>query len=407
MELHTSETISDTTNSSTNNELSLSFDVANGGTETVYVDDKLLTNYDVAKARAESIFLDEGYVTKRVTFSTYHIDNLHIGDTIQLDGLLFKVINIVDKIKGAVVSMDITAERAVSDSYTALYSFVTLSGIQCSVSSPDGFMYGGSYNDGQIYRSVDGVTWTLVYDHPTLGSVFNISVHNGCVYATIQQYGLGIEVVRSINGTDWTVSTSVASSYFAGLHSSGSYIYLFAPAQLTHTTKLYKSENGASWVFVADIASKVTSMCTHSDGKIYMGGYTDNGTITQNIYSSTDDISWTLLFSGSYEFLSLVSLNGYLYGVNYDGMIHRSTNGVSWTRVLNNINYEMYTALSYDGALYIPTWDGIILYSENGTAWTEIYTVPNFTSWLWAITAHKDTVFFFDGYSNCYSIKQG
>ena len=112
MELHISETISDTTNSSTNNELSLSFDIANGGTETVYVDDKLLTNYDVAKARAESIFLDEGYVTKRVTFSTYHIDNLHIGDTIQLDGLLFKVINIVDKIKGAVVSMDITAERA-------------------------------------------------------------------------------------------------------------------------------------------------------------------------------------------------------------------------------------------------------------------------------------------------------
>lgn len=112
MELHTSETITDTSNTNTNNELSLSFEIDNGGTETSYVEDKLLTNYEVAKARAESIFLDEGYTTKRATFSTYHIDNLHIGDTIQLDGLLFKVISITEKIKGAVVSMDITAERA-------------------------------------------------------------------------------------------------------------------------------------------------------------------------------------------------------------------------------------------------------------------------------------------------------
>ena len=112
MELHTSETITDTSNTSTNNELSLSFDIDNGGTETVYVEDKLLTNYEVAKARAESIFLDEGYINKRVTFSTYHIDNLHIGDTIQLDDLLFKVIGIRDVIKGAKVSMEITAERA-------------------------------------------------------------------------------------------------------------------------------------------------------------------------------------------------------------------------------------------------------------------------------------------------------
>ena len=111
MELHTSETIGDTSNTSTNNELSLSFDIDNGGTETVYVEDKLLTNFAVAEARAKSILAEDAYLTKRVSFSTYHIDNLHIGDTIELDTLPFIVISIVEKIKGAVVSMDITAEK--------------------------------------------------------------------------------------------------------------------------------------------------------------------------------------------------------------------------------------------------------------------------------------------------------
>lgn len=407
MELHTSETISDTTNSSTNNELSLSFDVANGGTETVYVDDKLLTNYEVAKARAESIFLDEGYVTKRVTFSTYHIDNLHIGDTIQLDGLLFKVINIVDKIKGAVVSMDITAERVITGDFLALHSFVTSSVIQCSASGQDGYLYGGTYYNGQIYRSADGITWALVFDHPTLDTINSMVSHNGGIYAIAQTWSLGIEVIMSTNGTEWTTVKSEATSYYAGLHSSNGNLFLFCPSKSGYTTKLYKSENGTDWTLAADIASKITSMCAHSDGKTYMGGYVYTTSTFQKVYSSTDGTTWTLLFSGNYEFLSLSSLNGYLYGVNYDGMIHRSTNGITWTQVLNNANYEMYTALSFGGALYVPTWSGIVLYSENGTTWSEIYTVPNLASWLWAIVDYNNTVFFFDGYSNCYSIKQG
>lgn len=113
MSTFTSETISDTSNTSTNNELSLSFEVVNGGTETVYIEDKLLTNYEVAQARAESVLLEDGYIHKRISINTYHIDNLHIGDIFQVDGLLYKTISINEKIQGAKVSMDIVGERFV------------------------------------------------------------------------------------------------------------------------------------------------------------------------------------------------------------------------------------------------------------------------------------------------------
>lgn len=407
MELHTSETISDTSNINTNNELSLSFEVVNGGTETVYIEDKLLTNYEVAQARAESVLLEDGYINKRISINTYHIDNLHIGDIFQVDGLLYKTISINEKIQGAKVSMDIVGERAVSSEYTVLYSFVTLSGIQCSVSNRDGFMYGGTQNNGEIYRSIDGVIWTLVFRHTTFGSVFSITVHNGVLYAAIQEYALGIQLLRSVDGENWDIVKSISTSYLAFVYSDGANIYLIAPAKTGYTTEIYRSGIGLIFDKVADITSKVTSMTKHSDGKLYLGSYVYTTSLSQETYSSADGIVWSLKSSGIYEILSLVSLSGYLYGVNYDGMIFRSINGVSWERVLNNINHEMYTSLVFEGALYIPTWGGVLLYSENGITWTELYEVPNFTSWLWSIVAHRDTVFYFDGYSNCYSIKKG
>lgn len=113
MSTFTSKTISDTSNINTNNEVSLSFEVVNGGTETVYIEDKLLTNYEVAQARAESVLLEDGHINKRISINTYHIDNLHIGDIFQVEGLLYKTISINEKIQGAKVSMDIVGERFV------------------------------------------------------------------------------------------------------------------------------------------------------------------------------------------------------------------------------------------------------------------------------------------------------
>jgi uncharacterized Zn finger protein len=93
-----------------NEEVSLTFEI-NRGTETVNVDDKLLTNFEVAEARATSMFLDSSYIKKRVEMETYHLDNLHLGDIIEVDSVLYKVVSIEDNISGAKASMTIVADR--------------------------------------------------------------------------------------------------------------------------------------------------------------------------------------------------------------------------------------------------------------------------------------------------------
>ena len=110
MTKYTSENITNTTGINTNLEVSLSFEI-DSGSETVFVDDKLITNFTVAEARAKSILLEGGYVTKRIAISTYHIDYINVGDLISVDAILYKVINLRDNIKDGKVKMYIVAER--------------------------------------------------------------------------------------------------------------------------------------------------------------------------------------------------------------------------------------------------------------------------------------------------------
>jgi len=110
MTKYTSESITNDTGINTNLELSVSFEI-DTGSETVFVDEKLLTNYTVAEARAKAIFLDSGYISKRIAISTYHLDNINIGDLISVDSALYKIISLTDKVVGAKCSLDIIAER--------------------------------------------------------------------------------------------------------------------------------------------------------------------------------------------------------------------------------------------------------------------------------------------------------
>lgn len=400
MELHTSETISDTTNSSTNNELSLSFDVVNGGTETVYVDDKLLTNYDVAKARAESIFLDEGYVTKRVTFSTYHIDNLHIGDTIQLDGLLFKVINIVDKIKGAVVSMDITAERAVSTtSLDVTFVFVTSSRIYYAMSSPDGYMYGGTQNNGQIYRSLDGITWALVYDDSVFAKVSKI-VYNeadGYLYAVLT--ATDTKFIRSLNGMDWEERDTITAEYFSDFVFFNGYLYIATYTSISgvYSTKIRRSLNIGSSTTVLTFDERIYQFIV-KDSSLFFSSF------KMGIESIYKDLVKIANISTS-DYISVLSIyDGYLVGANDTGKVYKSIDGITWQKVLDNMEYEIYTMSSHSNGVYIPTNAGKILFSNDLITWHEIYDLTGTVSWLWAIASHGGSVFVFDSTSNCYKV---
>lgn len=406
MELHTSETISDTSNTSTNNELSLSFEIDNGGTETSYVEDKLLTNYEVAKARAESIFLDEGHINKRISFSTYHIDNLNIGDIFKVDGLLYKTISINEKIQGARVSMDIIGERFVPP-LTCSYDGILV----IKYNSPEaaihdmvefsGYIYATTGADGRIYRSeLDSDAWSVVYDHPTEGYFYSCCVHAGYIYAGTGN-ALG-QIYRSSNGTDWVLSYDSVSVTLRTLtsHSDG-YIYAggsdgrvyrsldgvtwaqvwsgavqdiknlysctdgYVYASTGNLGKVYRSNNGTTWTLVYDFAVAYVQSFIYRDGAYYATTGSD-----AKIYRSTDLVTWTQVYYNSGDFYIwciMANIDGYLYaGSGNAGRIYRSLDGITWTVYLDTVESYVYKLFqSSTGRFYAGTSPNGHIYADS------------------------------------------
>ena len=81
------------------------------GTETIHIDEELLTTVEVANARAEAEFLKQSYKEKSIAFTTYHIDGVQVGTIIKVDDILYKVTSATDTIDGVKVVLKVIAKR--------------------------------------------------------------------------------------------------------------------------------------------------------------------------------------------------------------------------------------------------------------------------------------------------------
>jgi hypothetical protein len=81
------------------------------GTETITINDEMLTTFEVTKKRAEAEFLTQSYIEKAVTVMTYHIDGINIGDLVEVDGVVYFITGITDNLDGVKATMQITARR--------------------------------------------------------------------------------------------------------------------------------------------------------------------------------------------------------------------------------------------------------------------------------------------------------
>jgi hypothetical protein len=95
---------------SSNKEIEIAFEMQRGS-EVITINDEMLTNYQVALARAESIFLEQSYKSKIISVTTYHINDINVGDIVRVDNVLYKIIKIVDSLSDASAIMQIDAER--------------------------------------------------------------------------------------------------------------------------------------------------------------------------------------------------------------------------------------------------------------------------------------------------------
>ena len=348
MELHTSETIGDTSNTSTNNELSLSFDIDNGGTETVYVEDKLLTNFAVAEARAKSILAEDAYLTKRVSFSTYHIDNLHIGDTIELDTLSFKVISIVEKIKGAVVSMDITADKIMLPpppppfdltltTFDVAYNLDPQETTPYDVTfSSDGtkmFIVGNDTDKVHQYNL--GVAWSVT--SAVYNSSFSVATQETIPYGVtfssdgtkmfivgiigdkVHQYNLGVawSVTSAVYNSFFSVATQETFPYDVTFSSDGTKMFIVGKGSIVYQYNLTTAWSVTSAVYnssfsVAIQVTRATSVAFSSDGtKMFI---VDNGGVSRvNQYNL--GTAWLVTSAVYNSFFSLMIQDSNPYGM--------------------------------------------------------------------------------------------
>lgn len=95
----------------TNNEIEKKIIYDSIGTLSIGVKDEFLNTDEALLERAESIFLDRSHIHKFITFETYFLEDVEIGDIVNYSGTFYKVIEVNIKGSGAKVSLVVKAKR--------------------------------------------------------------------------------------------------------------------------------------------------------------------------------------------------------------------------------------------------------------------------------------------------------
>jgi hypothetical protein len=227
----------------------------------------------------------------------------------------------------------------------------------------NGQLYAGTTdwnNLNAIYRSSDGKTWEQVKDLGYRGSVIDMTVFNGQLYAST---GWGADntaarIYRTSDGTTWN---EVATAGFGNIENlCMDFLAVFQNKIYVTVCTSDSSPNGVS-IWRSDSGDPDTWEAVVTDGK----GDTNNHQIS-----------------------AMVEYNGYLYaGVHniVNGTrIWRTSDGNTWNQVNADgfgdaRNIETITFAVFQGNLYAGVWtnqvsNGQIWRSSNGTTWNSVIT---------------------------------
>ena len=231
------------------------------------------------------------------------------------------------------------------------------------------------------YSTNNGTTWINV----SIASYPCVQAGNGYFVAVApMNFTTGSTAYYSTNGSSWTSTSLLASTYWGSLASNGTGTWVATQYQSANTTAAISTNNGTSWSSMTAPASRPNNVF-YGNGIWVMG----NGSST-TIYTSSNGTSWT-------AYTSAVSTNGsngrpnngaYGNGVwvvcpigQTTSAYSYSTNGTSWLAgtslntgydwsavIFGNGYFQVYFNISTSNA--IPNWG----YSSNGTTWTMAYS---------------------------------
>ena len=269
-----------------------------------------------------------------------------------------------------------------------------------SLATFGGHLYAGTEN-GKIWRTSDGATWTEVAALGTGGSPFGIllgAVFGGALYAGSSEATGGV-VYRSFDGTTWTPVSPVGFGNADNLvvwplTVFGGRLYASTEKPVPFGSpggELWRSDDGTSWTQVnangfGNPNNASVNLGVEFGGRLYAG--TRNSFSGGELWSSPDGSTWTQVTDPSFP-TGLIGesvwpgpvFKDQIYVGTIDttgaGRMFRSSDGTSWgatdTGIGGGGNFWLLPTLVFDGILYAVTSNimgGEVWTSSDGSSWT-------------------------------------
>lgn len=214
----------------------------------------------------------------------------------------------------------------------------------------NGQLYAGTRNDygAQIWRSSDGVSWTLAstVNSQTIATfglnILQLVAFEGYLYASTSACGCGWHVLRSPTGADWTQVGPRDSPRIFTTMTAYSHTLYAVDASYSTNFPLWQTSDGLNWQPVshtAFLSKSVHSQIVYKD-LFYVAVNSDGAQLWR-----TDGLTWQAVvtqgfgITQNYSISSLGIFSDQLYAVTSNQaqylQIWRTSNGLDWTQIVS------------------------------------------------------------------------
>ena len=228
------------------------------------------------------------------------------------------------------------------------------------------YLYAGTGNNGKVFRTLDGNTWVNVANLG--GAVRSLASFGNYIYAGM----FGGAIYRSDDGVTWSVIYNTLSSEVRFLHTFDSQIYAATHQRTGLTAEIFRSADGETWTSAANIGEQQIYCLEEFDSKFYAGT-----AVTDKIYESSDGASWSSVHSAAGDVRALKTFGTDIYAGCTGGKIYSSPDGSAWSEAYDTGETAVYAMEVYTDYLYASTGtDGKLFRTPNGSSWAEV-TAPS------------------------------
>lgn len=170
-------------------------------------------------------------------------------------------------------------------------------------------------------------------------------------------------ILTSSNGQSWTGQHSgLAINLDKAYYLNGNYLVFGTNAG----SPLTYSSNGTTWAQSATSFVSTMNAAAYGAGVYVVVGV--SSAASNNLYSSTDLVTWTVRSAGSVTFNDVIFANSIFVAVGNNGVCYSSTDGITWTS--RSAGSSAFQRVIYANSLFVAVGGASIYTSPDGITWT-------------------------------------